>query len=166
MITTALNKEEIIDLLSDIKDPEIPVVTITEMGMLRDVNISDDKVDVIITPTYSGCPAMNMIKDSIERKLNSAGIDNFNVITKYSPAWTTDWMTEGTHEKLREYGIAPPEGNSSDNVFDDLFATREIKCPHCRNSNTYQKSKFGSTPCKSLHYCNDCEEPFEHFKCH
>lgn len=162
----SISKDEIFELLSDIKDPEIPVVTISEMGMLRDVNIKNDSIDIIITPTYSGCPAMNLIKSSIEKKLNSHGIDNFNVLMQYTPAWTTDWMSEGTLNKLKEYGIAPPEKSSATNIFDDLFSQKSVVCPRCNSSNTKQKSKFGSTPCKSLHYCNECEEPFEHFKCH
>lgn len=166
MTSITLNKEEIFDHLCDVKDPEIPVVTIGEMGILREVIIEDDVVKVVITPTYSGCPAMNMIRESIEKKLNAIGIDNFLLITKYSPAWTTDFMSDATHEKLRKFGIAPPKGSASTNVFDDLFADKTVACPRCSSENTYQQSKFGSTPCKSLYYCKDCEEPFEHFKCH
>lgn len=158
--------DKIKEILSDIKDPEIPVITIAEMGILRDVQLIDNKINIIITPTYSGCPAMHMIKTSINKKMLSNGYDNFDILTQYTPAWTTDWMSDETLQKFRDYGIAPPESKSTDNSIENIFISKNVHCPHCGGDNTRKQSDFGSTPCKSLYYCIDCEEPFEHFKCH
>lgn len=164
LITTTLSKVEIFDLLSTIKDPEIPVVSIQEMGMLRDVIVTDDSCEVIITPTYSGCPAMGIIEDDIKALLKENGIENPKVTLVYSPAWTTDWMTEGTKEKLRDYGIAAPIHSSCINWLKPNSTI--VACPCCQSENTKIVSQFGSTACKALYSCNDCKEPFEYFKCH
>lgn len=165
MVTSLnLNKSEIYQWLTAIVDPEIPVVTIEEMGMLKDVVIDGDLVKVIITPTYTGCPAMGIIQDDIEALLKSKGIDKVEVKLVYSPAWTTDNMTIGTKEKLREYGIAAPLHSSCRTAFNMTGA--EIACPRCASKNTKMISFFGSTACKSLYSCNDCKEPFDYFKCH
>ncbi len=150
-------KEEIWDLLKEITDPEIPVLNIVEMGIARGVEINDDKVTVKITPTYSGCPAMYAIENEIRLKLADEGIENFTVKKDFSEPWTTDWMTEEAKQKLNEYGIAPPGRTGNDNS--------KTKCPYCNSVNTKLQSEFGSTACKAQHYCNDCDEPFEHFKC-
>ena len=157
-----ITKEVIFNLLAGLCDPEIPVVTIEEMGMLRDAIIHDDRVDIIITPTYTGCPAMGIIEQDILTTLNNFGIANVNVKTIYSPAWTTDWMTDATKEKLRQYGIAPPSGTCSS----AFVNTPEVACPQCASTNTHLISQHGSTACKALYKCGDCQEPFDYFKCH
>ena len=157
------SKEEIFKLLSEIPDPEIPVINILELGVLRDVKLNGDEVIVDITPTYSGCPAMKMIEDDIGLKLKQNGIEKVKVNTIYSPAWTTDWLTDEAKEKLRKYGIAPPEKTLLDK--NSLFGKKK-KCPHCGSEKTEMVSQFGSTACKALYKCSDCKEPFDYFKCH
>ena len=143
-------------LLDTVCDPEIPVLTIADLGLLRAVrwNETEQMLEVDITPTYSGCPAMKMIQDDIFAKLKENGVEKIKVNMIYSPAWTTDWITEEAKEKLRKYGIAPPE------------RTTKRKCPHCNSENTEMVSQFGSTACKALYKCLDCKEPFDYFKCH
>jgi ring-1,2-phenylacetyl-CoA epoxidase subunit PaaD len=158
-----INKQEIMDSLSEVLDPEVPVLNIVELGIIRDIVVDKDLVTIIITPTYSGCPAMKVIEDDIISKMKEKGIENIKIKTILSPAWTTDWMEDTAKQKLKEYGIAPPEG-SPDKRF--LFSTpKTIHCPFCNSTNTILKSQFGSTACKSLYYCNDCKEPFDYFKC-
>ncbi|MEL7835118.1 1,2-phenylacetyl-CoA epoxidase subunit PaaD [Fodinibius sp. Rm-B-1B1-1] len=165
--TTTYNKDEIWDLLSEVKDPEIPVLSIIDLGIAREVTVDEDKVTVRITPTYSGCPAMKAIEQEIEKILRVNGIQNFEVKKDFSETWTTDWMPEEAKKKLKEYGIAPPGKTEKE---DDFFKTlkgssRVISCPYCDSKNTELQSEFGSTACKSQYYCHDCDEPFEHFKC-
>jgi ring-1,2-phenylacetyl-CoA epoxidase subunit PaaD len=149
---------------SDVVDPEIPVLTIADLGVLRDVVIAEDgTVEVAITPTYSGCPAMSMIAVEIDLALARAGFPHARVKTILSPAWTTDWMSEDGRRKLREYGIAPPTRGAGR---DALFGAAEITCPRCGSTQTEKLSEFGSTSCKSLWRCLACREPFDHFKCH
>ncbi|MDR8393303.1 phenylacetate-CoA oxygenase subunit PaaJ [Aliifodinibius sp. S!AR15-10] len=164
--TVTYHKEEIWELLENITDPEIPVLNIVEMGIVRSVEIQDEKVVVKITPTYSGCPAMSAIQKEINKTLKEKGIKSFEVKKDFSKTWTTDWMTGEARQKLKDYGIAPPGKTSSgDNVLKELKKTKIIPCPYCESLNTELQSEFGSTPCKSQYYCNDCQEPFEHFKC-
>ena len=144
-------------------DPEIPVLTIADLGVLRGVEVRDGRVQVTITPTYSGCPAMNMIQLEIEMALERAGIGGGQVQTVLSPAWTTDWMTADGRRKLREYGIAPPKPGGGRR---ELFGVDDVECPHCGSANTRVLSEFGSTSCKALWRCGDCREPFDYFKCH
>jgi ring-1,2-phenylacetyl-CoA epoxidase subunit PaaD len=152
-------------LLATVPDPEIPVISIEELGILRDVKIEDGKVKVYITPTYSGCPAMDMITVQIKAALQDAGYENVEVISLMSPAWTTDWISEEGRQKLKEYGIAPPAQKTSDPSF--LHGEAPIiQCPICNSTNTELISLFGSTACKSLYKCLDCLEPFDYFKCH
>ena len=162
------DKDGIWDLLSEVKDPEIPVLSIVELGIAREVTVEGDRVTVRITPTYSGCPAMKAIEDEIEKKLRVNGIQNFEVRKDFSETWTTDWMPEEAKQKLKEYGIAPP-GKTSEDDGDFLSSLKEpsktVACPYCDSTNTELQSEFGSTACKSQYYCHDCEEPFEHFKC-
>lgn len=164
---TTYNKDEIWDLLSEVKDPEIPVLSIIDLGILREVTIIENKVVVRITPTYSGCPAMKAIEDDIEKTLRVNGIQNFEVIKDFSDTWTTDWMSDEAKKKLKDYGIAPPgKTEKDDNFLKSLKgSSRVIPCPYCDSSNTELQSEFGSTACKSQYYCHDCDEPFEHFKC-
>jgi ring-1,2-phenylacetyl-CoA epoxidase subunit PaaD len=151
------------DAAASVVDPEIPVLTIADLGVLRDVAMSGDQVEVVITPTYSGCPAMNMIALEIEVALERAGFRHPKVRTVLAPAWTTDWMSEAGRSKLRDYGIAPPEASSSRRT---LFGTQAVTCPQCRSTDTELLSEFGSTSCKALWRCKACREPFDYFKCH
>jgi ring-1,2-phenylacetyl-CoA epoxidase subunit PaaD len=144
-------------------DPEIPVLTIADLGVLRDIRPCEGGVEVFITPTYSGCPAMNMIQIDIELALARAGIHPGRVRLVLSPAWTTDWMSEAGRMKLREYGIAPPNKPAGRRA---LFGTEEVSCPRCGSLDTGVLSEFGSTSCKSLWRCQTCREPFDYFKCH
>lgn len=161
---TTLNKEQIFNLLSEIPDPEIPVINIIELGILRDVIYDGDLCTIIITPTYSGCPAMKVVEDDIKTKLREIGITNIKVELVYSPAWTTDWISDAAKEKLRAYGIAPPDHSSIDKGV-LMGKARELKCPQCKSQNTEMISQFGSTACKALCRCKDCKEPFDYFKC-
>jgi ring-1,2-phenylacetyl-CoA epoxidase subunit PaaD len=149
--------------LAAVTDPEIPVLTIEDLGVLRDVRQDGEIVEVVITPTYSGCPAMNMITLEIETALVSAGFGNARVRTVLAPAWTTDWMSEAGRRKLHAYGIAPPEPGAGRRA---LFGVARPACPRCESAATELISEFGSTSCKSLHRCRDCREPFDAFKCH
>ena len=160
------DKKVILEILEQVTDPEIPVLTVMDLGVIRDVEISEDEtVKVIITPTYSGCPAMNMIEVNIKASLQEARYQKIAVETVLSPPWTTDWISENGRKKLKEYGIAPPQESSVDKTA--LFAEeKDIICPHCESTNTVMISQFGSTACKSLYRCKDCLEPFDYFKCH
>jgi ring-1,2-phenylacetyl-CoA epoxidase subunit PaaD len=151
------------DAAAAVVDPEIPVLTIADLGVLREVRVSDGHVEVAITPTYSGCPAMNMIALEIELALERAGIARPEIRTVLSPAWTTDWMSEAGRRKLSEYGIAPPQASSSRRA---LFGEQNVACPQCGSDNTEVLSEFGSTSCKALWRCKACREPFDYFKCH
>lgn len=152
-------------ILEDIKDPEIPVLSIVDLGIVRAVNDQGDKgVEVVITPTYSGCPAMDMIAGQIGDALNDNGFSRHHIKSVLSPAWTTDWLTERGKEKLLAYGIAPPEKSSTNKQV--LFGgQKQVSCPQCGSDNSEQISEFGSTACKALYRCLDCREPFDYFKC-
>ena len=151
------------DAAAAVVDPEIPVLTIADLGVLRDVAVRDGRVEVAITPTYSGCPAMNMIALEIELALERAGFRGSKVHTVLSPAWTTDWMSDGGRRKLREYGIAPPQAGDGRRA---LFGEQQVACPQCGSDDTEALSEFGSTSCKALWRCKSCREPFDYFKCH
>ncbi|WP_454649448.1 1,2-phenylacetyl-CoA epoxidase subunit PaaD [Bradyrhizobium liaoningense] len=151
------------DAAASVVDPEIPVLTIADLGVLREVALDGDHVEVAITPTYSGCPAMNMIALEIEIALERAGFHHPKVHTVLSPAWTTDWISEEGRRKLRAYGIAPPQASSSRRA---LFGEQVVACPQCGSENTELLSEFGSTSCKALWRCKACREPFDYFKCH
>lgn len=157
-------KTKIRTLLAAVEDPEIPVLTIEDLGVLRDIRIQGTQIEVIITPTYSGCPAMDMITVNIKATLQEAGFEQVIVKTVLDPPWTTDWLSEAGREKLREYGIAPPVAGLDKNALDGK--KRQVPCPHCGSENTTLISLFGSTACKSLFRCLDCLEPFDYFKCH
>jgi ring-1,2-phenylacetyl-CoA epoxidase subunit PaaD len=149
-------------------DPEVPVLTIEDLGVLRDVTVDDSgRVEVEITPTYSGCPAMDTIRDDVETSLREAGYAEVSVRIVLSPAWTTDWMTEDGRRKLREYGIAPPRRSTApQRTSGPVLVALSIRCPQCGSARTHELSRFGSTACKSLWVCDDCLEPFDHFKAH
>ena len=162
MVDAGSLRERALALLQAVTDPEIPVLTIADLGVLRDVQVKGDTVEVTITPTYSGCPAMNMIQLDIGTALARAGMKS-RVHTSLSPAWTTDWLTDAARQKLAAYGIAPPEHSTSRRA---LFAEAHPTCPRCNSTDTELISEFGSTACKSLHRCRACREPFDAFKCH
>lgn len=161
-----ITTEKIWSILQTVTDPEVPVLTILDLGIVRDVKVEGDAVEVVITPTYSGCPAMDVISMNIRMALLQESIININIKQVLSPAWTTDWMTEEGKQKLKAYGIAPPQYKQV--VCDpELFGKDEaIQCPLCNSYNTKLVSQFGSTACKALYQCNDCKEPFDYFKCH
>jgi ring-1,2-phenylacetyl-CoA epoxidase subunit PaaD len=163
-MSVTYSKEHIFNLLSEIPDPEIPVINIIDLGILRDVRMEDDQCVVVITPTYTGCPAMKVIEDDIRIKLKTIGITNVKVELVYSPAWTTDWISEEAKEKLRAYGIAPPEHTSLDKG-SITGKKRHVRCPQCDSESVVMISQFGSTACKALYKCNDCKEAFDYFKC-
>jgi len=149
-------EREVWSWLEEIMDPEIPVLSICDLGIVRNVQSDGAELVVTITPTYSGCPAMAVITDEIRAALQNRGITRFRIETQLSPAWTTDWLSEKGRERLREYGIAPPRPKSSG----------PIACPHCGSPSTRLVSQFGSTPCKAIYVCDSCREPFDYFKCH
>jgi len=159
-----ITSQGIFALLSVIKDPEIPVLNIQEIGMLRDVIVTETSCEILLTPTYTGCPAMGIIEQDIKACLHAAGIANVTVRLIYSPAWTTDWMSDSTKEKLRLYGIAAPLHSSC--VDSSISGAADVRCPKCHSSQVRLISQFGSTACKSLYGCQDCLEPFDYFKCH
>lgn len=153
-------------LLQSVTDPEVPVLTVDDLGIIRDLRIGEDgMLEVVITPTYSGCPAMGVIEINIRAALQEGGFDQVRVITVLSPAWTTEWLSEAGRRKLQAYGIAPPAEASLDKKA-LLGERRALVCPHCGSDNTEMISQFGSTACKSLFRCLDCLEPFDYFKCH
>ena len=164
-------EQKIWSILSTVVDPEVPVLTVLDLGIVRDVKFSntplgDGGIEVIITPTYTGCPAMDMIAMNIRLALAEQGYKHVKVTSVLSPAWTTDWITEAGKEKLKQYGIAPPNPKQKE-YNDKLFAAHDaVECPHCHSHHTHRISEFGSTACKALYQCDDCKEPFDYFKCH
>jgi ring-1,2-phenylacetyl-CoA epoxidase subunit PaaD len=161
-----ISVDQIWNMLKDVPDPEVPVLTVQDLGIIRDIHLRDEVVEVVITPTYSGCPAMDMIAANIRLVLLENGFKNIQITTVLSPAWTTDWMSEEGKEKLKAYGIAPP--NPRQQVCNnELFAAHEVvQCPRCNSYHTHRVSEFGSTACKALYQCDECSEPFDYFKCH
>jgi ring-1,2-phenylacetyl-CoA epoxidase subunit PaaD len=150
------------DAAASVVDPEIPVLTVADLGVLREVRLENGRVEVVITPTYSGCPAMNVIEMDIKLALEKAGFADPKVTKVLSPAWTTDWMSEEGRAKLAAYGIAPPTGAAGRRA---LFGEEAVTCPHCGSAETTRISEFGSTACKALYRCRACAEPFDYFKC-
>lgn len=162
--TPSISVEQIYKWLSEISDPEIPVVTILDLGIVRNVEVDENGTTIYITPTYSGCPAMDIISMQIRMALISRGVKNLQIKEQLNPAWTTDWITEEAKLKMKKYGIAPPKGKAK--IKNGLFEEEEVECPHCNSHHTELISQFGATSCKALYRCLDCQEPFEHFKCH
>ncbi len=160
-----VKKDEVLNILESVTDPEIPVLTISDMGIVRDVKVGEgEEVEVVITPTYTGCPAMHTIEVNIRAALQEQGYEKVKVTTVLSPAWTTDWLSEDGKRKLKAYGIAPPVGSADKNSL--LGEESKIECPQCGSDNTKMVSQFGSTACKALFQCRECLEPFDYFKCH
>jgi len=154
-----MDSVRLFELLSEVCDPEIPVLTLQDLGVLRDISVIDGEVKITITPTYAGCPAMDTMRSDIESTLAQAGYQKVTVQQSLSPAWTTDWMSEKGRQKLLAYGIAPPVTTSCGRQ------TGQIECPQCNGSDVKLISEFGSTACKALYQCQDCLEPFDYFKC-
>lgn len=150
--------------LERVMDPEVPVLSIVELGIVRDVLIEAGSVTVTVTPTYSGCPAMQVIEQEIRTTLAGAGFERVKIKTVYAPAWTTDWIAAPAREKLRAYGIAPPGSAPVASLVQLAPPPARVPCPFCGSANTSVQSEFGATACKSLHVCHACREPFEHFK--
>lgn len=173
---TQLTADQVWTWLADVPDPEIPVISVVDLGIVRDVVVADAAVSVTITPTYSGCPAMQVIETAVQEALRGHGVARVNVITQLSPAWTTDWMSDAAKVKLKDYGIAPPaqqvvdisglRGGLAAAVSRRANVLPTVACPHCGSTHTELTSQFGSTPCKALYKCLDCREPFDYFKCH
>lgn len=156
-------EEKIWKILQSVNDPEIPVLSILDLGIVRDVNFDNELAEIVITPTYSGCPAMDFIGMNIRKALKENGFEKIKILHRLSPAWTTDWMTNEGKQKLKSYGIAPPASKTFDESY---LKDLPVQCPHCNSMNTKLVSEFGSTACKAIYQCKDCGEPFDHFKCH
>ena len=158
--------------LGEVPDPEIPVISVVDLGIVRDVAFEGDECVVTITPTYSGCPAMQVISEAVSEALHAHGLEKVRLVNRLSPAWTTDWMSESGKAALKGYGIAPPVQQAIDisglrsSVKRGAFKEPEVTCPNCGSTHTQLTSQFGSTPCKALYKCLDCREPFDYFKCH
>jgi ring-1,2-phenylacetyl-CoA epoxidase subunit PaaD len=162
MVTAAITREQVMCWLDEVADPEIPVLSITDLGIVRDVDVGEE-VTVALTPTYSGCPATEAIEHSVVEALRERGVEKVKIRRVLSPAWTTDWISPEAREKLRAYGIAPPERGAGKRAL--FYGTRKIACPRCGSTDTEVVSEFGSTACKAAYRCVDCLEPFEYFKC-
>jgi ring-1,2-phenylacetyl-CoA epoxidase subunit PaaD len=159
------DKEAVWSWLRDVRDPEVPALSILDLGIVRDVQVSPaGEATVVITPTYSGCPAMDVIGMNIRMALAGRGFSKVDIEMQLSPAWTTDWMSEEGRQKLKEYGIAPPARMAGGSP--GLFEEDAVACPRCDSTDTKLVSNYGATACKSMYQCNTCHEPFEHFKCH
>jgi ring-1,2-phenylacetyl-CoA epoxidase subunit PaaD len=152
------------EVLRGIPDPEIPVISIVELGIVREVTVSGSSVEVAITPTYSGCPALHAIEEDIGARLRESGYSEVRVTQQLAPAWTTDWMDVGARERLREYGIVPPQPVRGADAHRIHIFSRGVACPRCGSANTEVLSEFGSTACKAMYRCIDCREPFDYFK--
>lgn len=163
MVNTKLNSNHVFNLISEIPDPEIPVLTIKDLGILRDVKWMDNSYQIDITPTYTACPAIPFISDEIKRILGDYGIQNYKLSIVYEPAWSTDWLTNEAKLKLKQYGIAPPRHTSCAKKLD---SSKQVQCPRCNSHKTTLLSQFGSTACKALYTCDSCKEVFDYFKCH
>lgn len=167
MSAAAATRDEIFEILDEVKDPEVPVLSVVELGIVRDARIAGNAVTITVTPTYSGCPAMRVIEEDIRSALLSHGFGEVHVETVFAPAWTTDWMSADAKQKLEAYGIAPPGRAPRDSL---VSLTRgpstgeRMRCPYCHSLETALRSEFGSTACKAIAYCANCKQPFEVFK--
>lgn len=162
--TPMFSAEELYAVLNEVKDPEVPVLSVVELGIVRGIEVEESGVIVTVTPTYSGCPAMAVIEHDIESALRTHGVEHVEVRTSYSPAWTTDWIPAEAREKLRAYGIAPPGPADHDAPVAIGRRRPAVRCPYCGSTDTQLRSEFGSTACKAIHVCRSCQQPFEEFK--
>ncbi len=158
-----MTEAEIWEMLEEVNDPEVPVLSVVDLGVVREVRLNGENCTITITPTYSGCPAMQVIEEDIRAKFREHDLKEPEIRTVLSPAWTTDWLSEKGKQKLEAYGIAPPANEVDKSTL--FSAPPVIRCPHCKSTNTRMVSQFGSTPCKAHYQCNDCLEPFDYFKC-
>lgn len=161
MMERAAFESAVLGVLADVPDPEIPAVSVVDLGIVR--GVAGDPPRVLVTPTYTGCPATAVIELSIRNALDDAGFGDVGIETRLSPPWTTDWISDEGRDKLRAYGISPPPKGEANRT---LLNAQPAECPRCGSNNTREVSRFGSTPCKALWQCNDCLEPFDRFKCH
>jgi ring-1,2-phenylacetyl-CoA epoxidase subunit PaaD len=172
VIQPGATSEQVWAWLGEVADPEIPVISVVDLGIVRNVAWHGDECVVTITPTYSGCPARQVIAESVTQALQARGIDKVRLVNQLSPAWTTDWMSEAGKAALKGYGIAPPVQQAIDisglraGVSRRAVIEPDVACPHCGSTHTALTSQFGSTPCKALYKCLECREPFDYFKCH
>lgn len=167
MSAAILDRGDIFEILGEVKDPEVPVLSVVELGIVRDVEVTEDAVTVRITPTYSGCPAMRVIEEDIRAALALHGVPSVRLETVYAPAWTTDWLSDEAKRKLEAYGIAPPGRAPNESLISLMRAPSHLErptCPYCHSRNTELRSEFGSTACKAIGYCYACKQPFEIFK--
>ncbi|HYO21820.1 MAG TPA: 1,2-phenylacetyl-CoA epoxidase subunit PaaD [Flavisolibacter sp.] len=164
-IHTTVTEEQLWHIMEEVKDPEVPVLSIIDLGIVRDIKTEGGTITIIITPTYSGCPAMDVISMDIRLKLMEKGYRNVSIQQQLSPAWTTDWMTEEGKEKLKAFGIAPPNP-AQQFCTSEMFREEAVECPHCRSYHTEVISQFSSTACKAMYRCLHCKEAFDYFKCH
>ena len=160
-----IDEQQIWNILEEVKDPEVPVLSVIDLGIVRSVKTRNDQIDIIITPTYSGCPAMDVINMDIRLKLIEKGFRNITIQQQLSPAWTTDWLSEEGKKKLKAFGIAPPNAKQQF-CTSEMFMQEAVQCPRCNSWHTELISQFGSTACKSMYRCLDCKEAFDYFKCH
>lgn len=160
-----ITEQTIWTALEDVKDPEIPVVSVVGMGIVRDVDVDDGAVTVTMTPTFSGCPALDVMRRDIETRVRALGVTDVTVKTVLSPPWSSDWITDETRQKLKDFGLAPPQkhGGRANVIFFDTI-NDPTACPRCDGKNVTLKNSFGPTLCRAIYYCNDCQEPFEQFK--
>ena len=173
MVSAVPSTAQVWDWLAEVEDPEIPVISIVDLGIVRDVQWAGEECVVTITPTYSGCPATHVIAENVKTALQGRGLQNVRLENRIAPPWTTDWMSEDGRRKLRAYGIAPPVGTAAEQFIrpEDIGGRRApadagVQCPNCDSTNVALTSQFGSTPCKALYRCRSCLEPFDLFKCH
>ena len=159
------SEKEIWNILEEVKDPEVPVLSVIDLGIIRSINVDNDTINIVVTPTYSGCPALDVINMDIRLKLIEKGYRNISIQQQLSPAWTTDWMSEAGKQKLKAFGIAPPNPKQQFCTA-EMFQQEVVQCPRCNSYHTELISQFGSTACKSIYRCLDCKETFDHFKCH
>ena len=166
MVSATLTRDDVFAILHEVKDPEVPVLSVVELGIVRDVVVTGSAVTVTITPTYSGCPAMRVIEEDITAALEARGLSPVRLETVYAPAWTTEWLSAEAKQKLAAYGIAPPGRVASDSLVKLTRApsVERVACPYCGSMDTELRSEFGSTACKAIMYCRSCEQPFELFK--
>ena len=160
----AISADAVWQYLDEVKDPEVPVLSVVELGIVRDVRVAEQGVTVVITPTYSGCPAMHVIEEDIIAGLGAHGVSPVTIETVFSPAWTSDWISPEAKAKLVAYGIAAPGRAVDEGELITLTRRAPVACPYCKSTRTTLKSEFGSTACKSINFCNDCRQPFEQFK--
>ena len=166
MVTRApLTLDDLWRVVGAVLDPEVPVLSVVDLGIVRDIRVENDEVVVDVTPTYSGCPAMHVIEEEITAALRAAGVERVRLRTVLSPAWTTDWMSEEARARLRQYGIAPPPRTSAGEELVPLRRRPDsVSCPYCGSERTSIRSEFGATACKAIHFCDACRQPFEYFK--